>query len=104
MENVRDQEKLEASLSPAPRTARGARTVQGKMLAVGAAESHTAGAPNQDGGPSFFPKVHDELCPENSNMIGVRDHFRPKKPPSKDTRRRIMIMAEWLKPVRRNGD
>jgi hypothetical protein len=63
-----------------------------------AAESHTSGAPNQDGGPSFFPKGHDELCPENSNMIGVRDHFRPKKPPSKDTRRRIMIMAEGSSP------
>jgi hypothetical protein len=32
VDNVREQKKPEASLSPAPRTARGARTVQGKMF------------------------------------------------------------------------
>jgi hypothetical protein len=30
-------------------------------------------------GRSFFPREHD-ACPENSNMIGVHDHFRAKKP------------------------
>ena len=37
-------------------------------------------------------------------MIGGRDHFCRKKPSSKDMRRRIIVMAEWLKPVHRNGD
>ena len=37
-------------------------------------------------------------------MIGILDHFCRKKPSSKDMRRRIIVMAEWLKPVHRNGD
>ena len=50
-----------------------------------------------------FPE-RTPVCPEDSNMIGVHDHFYQKKPFSRDRCRRIRMMAEWLKPVQRSGD
>ena len=50
-----------------------------KMLAAGAAESHTSGAPMMMAGHHFVQEDVG-LRPENSIITGSRRHFIPKKP------------------------